>query len=166
MVLSYRKICMAMLMFAFVASVAAAQSTAPTSPRDPLWNGTLIGLGAGLGSTAVLDAVFCDNGFGGCDFPWAASLTLGGIGAAAGAGIDFLIRRSSGGRTTRLWLAPIVGATRWGVLASLKLPRRGFSPPLRRPEHGTSSAPRDSIARSPVMGADVGIGIIAEAAQD
>jgi hypothetical protein len=65
------------LVFVLAANMAAAQSPNETPMRDSLWNGTLIGLGAGLGSVAVLDAVFCDNGFGGCDFPWAAVLTLG-----------------------------------------------------------------------------------------
>jgi hypothetical protein len=125
MLLRSRTISTAALTFVLVANAAAAQSTTPTSSRDSLWNGTLIGLGVGLGSTAALDAVSCDNGFAGCDFPWAATLTLGGIGAAAGAGIDFLIGRRSEGRTTRLWLAPIMGATRWGVVASLELPQPG-----------------------------------------
>jgi hypothetical protein len=73
----------------------------------------------------ILDAVFCENGFGGCDTPWAAYLTLGGIGAGAGAGIDFLIGRKSDSRTTLLRLSPMAGA-RKGVLVSVSLPRRPF----------------------------------------
>jgi hypothetical protein len=110
--------------FALVANVAAAQPVNQTSGRDSLWNGTLIGLGAGVGATAALDAVFCENGFGGCDFPWAALVTLGGIGAGAGAGIDFLIGRNK----TTVRLSPLIGATRKGVLASLVLPQPGSRP--------------------------------------
>lgn len=89
--------------------------------RDSLWNGTLIGLGAGIGAAAALDAVFCEAEGGRCDFPWAAYLTLGGVGAAAGAGIDFLIGRDRGpdaGRTT-LRVAPVVSRQRKGVAASV-----------------------------------------------
>ena len=77
---------------------------------------------------AVLDAAFCENGFGGCDFPWAAVITLGGIGAAAGAGIDFLIRRDSNARKVTLRLSPMIGGTRKGVLASVVLPERASLP--------------------------------------
>jgi hypothetical protein len=112
------------LVFALSANVAAAQSPDQVPRRDSLWNGTLIGLGAGVGSVAALDAVFCENGFGGCDFPWAAVLTLGGIGAAAGAGIDFLIRRDPDGGNVTLRLTPMIGGARKGVLASVVLPRR------------------------------------------
>ena len=104
------------LALTLVANMAAAQSPSAPRTRDSLWNGTLIGLGAGVGSVAVLDAVFCENGFGGCDFPWAAVVILGGIGAGAGAGIDFLIGRHE--RTTTLRLSPILGRTRKGVLAT------------------------------------------------
>jgi hypothetical protein len=90
-----------------------------------LWNGTLIGLGVGAGAAASLDAIFCDAEGGRCDFPWRAYLMLGGIGAAAGAGIDLLIARNpSGGAAaagrTRLRLAPVVGRERKGVLASVR----------------------------------------------
>jgi len=118
----YQKVGVAVLIFALVANVAAAQSVTPTSQRDPLWNGAVIGFAAGVGSAAALDAVFCDNGFGGCDTPWAAYLTLGAIGAAAGAGIDFLIGRKSSGQTT-VRIAPLVGPTRRGVYMSLRLPQ-------------------------------------------
>lgn len=117
----FRKVGMTALAFVLFANVAAAQSVNQSSTRDSLWNGTLIGLGAGVGAAAALDAVFCENGFGGCDFPWAAYLALGGIGAGAGAGIDFLIGRTSGERKTTLRLLPIAGRGRRGVLASLVL---------------------------------------------
>jgi len=108
-----------MLALALCANVASAQSATTPPTRDSLWNGTLIGLGAGIGSAAALDATFCDNGFGGCDFPWAAYLTLGGIGAGTGAAIDFLIGRRPGPRTTTLRVVPLVGHGRKGVMASL-----------------------------------------------
>ena len=154
--LRFQQVGTAALFFALVANVAAAQSVTQTSGRDSLWNGTLIGLGAGLGSTAALDAVFCDNGFGGCDFPWAAYLTLGGIGAAAGAGIDFLIGRTSDGRTTSLRLSPIVGAKRRGVLASLKLPQARSLPRLEVRERPASGGRRDSVWNGTFIGAGVG----------
>ena len=56
------------VMFVLFASTAAGQSVNQRSERDSLWNGALIGVGAGIGSAAALDAVFCDNGFGGCIF--------------------------------------------------------------------------------------------------
>ena len=154
--LRLKKIGTAALVFALVANVAAAQSASQTSSPDSLWNGTLIGLGAGIGSAAALDAVFCDNGFGGCDFPWAAYLTLGGIGAAAGAGIDFSIGRRSDGRTTTLRLSPIVGRTRRGVLASLQLPQGGSLPPLKAREPAAPVRPRDSVWNGTFLGAGVG----------
>jgi hypothetical protein len=117
--LRFRHVAIGMLVFALAANAAAAQSVNQASGRDPLWNGTLIGLGAGIGSAAALDAVFCDNGFGGCDVPWAAYLTLGAIGAGAGAGIDFLIGRKDA-RTTTLRLLPIVGPGRKGVLVKIR----------------------------------------------
>jgi hypothetical protein len=124
----FRTVGLASLILALFASTTSAQSLNQASGRDSLWNGTLIGLGAGIGSAAALDAVFCENGFGGCDFPWAAYLTLGGIGAGAGAGIDALIGRRSNGRTTTLRLSPIIGPARKGIRVSLLLPQRG-SPP-------------------------------------
>jgi hypothetical protein len=118
------------------AGVAAAQPASPAPKRDSLVNGTLIGLGAGVASVAVLDAAFCDNGFGNCDFPWTAVLVLGGIGAGAGAGIDFLIGRDSG-RTTTLRLSPIISDTRKGVRVSLMLPaRQDRAKPVTRPTRG------------------------------
>ena len=117
------------LVLTLVANMAAAQSANKTPARDSLWNGTLIGLGAGVGSVAVLDAVFCENGFGGCDFPWAALVTLGGIGAGAGAGIDFLIGRNSDQPRTTLRLSPILGHTRKGVRATLVFRERGTAEP-------------------------------------
>lgn len=132
--LRFPKAAVATLVFALMADVAAAQPVNQRSGRDSLWNGALIGLGVGVGSTAALDAVFCENGFGGCDFPWAAYLTLGGIGAAAGAGIDFLIGRGSDKSQTTVRLSPIIGATRKGVRVSLALPQRGVTvvnPPSR-----------------------------------
>jgi hypothetical protein len=152
--LRFKKAGAAVLVFALVASVASAQSVTQTPSRDSLWNGTLIGLGAGIGSAAALDAVFCDNGFGGCDFPWAAYLTLGGIGAGAGAGIDFLIGRKDG-RTTALRLSPIIGPARRGVLASLKLPQAGSLPPLQA-HRKTSTGRRDSVWNGSVIGAGIG----------
>jgi hypothetical protein len=130
---------LAALVVSLIANVASAQSAADPPRRDSLWNGTLIGAGAGVASAAALDAVFCDNGFGGCDFPWAATLTLGAIGAGAGAGIDFLIGRTPGGRNTTLRLAPILGASRKGVLASLMLSQRGSLRALKAQEHPNRS---------------------------
>jgi hypothetical protein len=154
--LRFERVGTAALVFALVANVAAAQPVTQTSGRDSLWNGTLIGLGAGVGSAAALDAVFCENGFGGCDFPWAAYLTLGGIGAAAGAGIDFLIGRTSDGRTSTVRLSPIVGPTRRGVLASLKLPQAGSLPRLDARERAPSRGRADSVWNGTFIGAGAG----------
>jgi hypothetical protein len=154
--LRFHKVGIATLVFALLANVAAAQSANEPSNRDSLWNGTLIGLGAGVGSAAALDAVFCDNGFGGCDFPWAAYLTLGGIGAGAGAGIDFLIGRRSDERKTTLRISPIVGRARKGVLASLVLPQPGSLPPPLKAQERASAGRRDSLWNGTLIGAGVG----------
>ena len=152
--LRFHNVGIAALAFSIFANAASAQSSQP-SGRDSLLNGTLIGLGAGVGSAAALDAVFCDNGFGGCDFPWAAYLTLGGIGAGAGAGIDFLIGRKSGEQKTALRISPIVGPTRKGVLASLVLPQRGSLPALKAQERAPGGR-RDSVWNGTLIGAGVG----------
>jgi hypothetical protein len=154
--LGFRKVGTMAAVFALVANVAAAQSATQPPARDSLWNGTLIGLGAGLGSVAVLDAMFCDNGFGGCDFPWAASLLLGGIGAGAGAGIDFLI--GSNERKTTVRLSPIIGRARQGVAASLLLPQPGSLPPLARVRQRATGRRGDSIWNGTLIGAGVGLG--------
>jgi len=98
------------------------QGATQPARRDSLLNGTLIGLAAGIGTAAALDAVFCENGFGGCDFPWRAYLVFGGIGAGAGAGIDFLIgpKVSSMPPGASLNLAPMVSRGAQGVRASLR----------------------------------------------
>jgi hypothetical protein len=124
---SHRRVGFA-LALTLVANMAAAQTTNQRPARDSLWNGTLIGLGAGLASVAALDAAFCENGFGGCDFPWAAVVILGGIGAGAGAGIDFLIGRKSDEGTITLRISPVLGHTGKGVLASVVLRERKRGP--------------------------------------
>ena len=134
----------AALLVTVCANVSAAQSPAPTPApaRDPLWNGALIGLGAGIGSAAALDAVSCENGFAGCDFPWAAYLTLGGIGAGTGAAIDFLIGRHPRPGTSTVRVVPIVGHGRKGVLASLTLPLRTSRSAARQERHRTPDVRR------------------------
>jgi hypothetical protein len=146
----------AALVFALLANAAAAQSVNQPPTRDALWNGTLIGLGAGIGSAAALDAAFCDNGFGGCDFPWAAYLTLGGVGAGAGAGIDFLVGRSSPEQHTMIRFAPIVSPARKGVVASLVLPRAASLPTLAAAQQRASVERRDSVWDGALIGAGVG----------
>lgn len=137
--LAFPKVGIVALVFALGVNVASAQSVPQPSGRDSLWNGALIGAGAGVASVAALDAVFCENGFGGCDFPWAAVITLGGIGAAAGAGIDFLIGRDVNARPATVRVAPIIGPTRKGMLASVALP--WGSPPV--PPRARVSRPSD-----------------------
>jgi hypothetical protein len=145
----------ATLLFALVTNAAAAQSVTQASERDSLWNGTLIGAAAGVGSTAALDAVFCDNGFGGCDVPWAAYLTLGGLGAGAGAGIDLMIGRTSNERRTALRLLPLLGGRRTGVLGSLVLPQQGSLPALRT-QAPEAPRRRDSVWDGVLIGAGIG----------
>jgi hypothetical protein len=154
--LRFHKVGIAALVFALAANVAAAQSVNQNPRRDSVWNGALIGAGAGVASAAALDALFCDNGFGGCDAPWKAYLTLGGIGAGAGAGIDFLIGRKSDPRTTTLRLSPIVGRTRKGMLASLVLPQPGSLPALAKAQGRASSGRRDSVWNGTLIGAAAG----------
>ena len=154
----FRTIGFASLMLALFASATSAQSLNRAPGRDSLWNGTLIGLGAGIGSAAALDAVFCESGFGGCDFPWAAYLTLGGIGAGAGAGIDALIGRRSNERTTTLRLTPIIGPARKGIRASLLLPQRDSLPALLKSQTPAPGARRDSVWNGLLIGAGIGAG--------
>ena len=143
-------------------AAAQAQTKAGGAPqtghRDSVWNGTLIGLGAGIGSAAALDAVFCDNGFGGCDAPWAAYLTLGGIGAGAGAGIDWLIGRKSAARPSALHVSPILGGTRKGIRASLTLPDTASLPALAKARQSSRNDRRDSVWDGALIGAAVGAG--------
>ena len=102
-------------------TAAADQAgSASAARRDSLWNGTLIGAAAGAAAAATLDEIFCDSGDGRCDFPWKAYLMLGGIGAAAGAGIDLLIGRDRDDTRTALRLVPVVGRDAKGVRVSLK----------------------------------------------
>ena len=144
------------LLLALCATGAAAQSAPQSSGRDSLLNGALIGAGAGIASAAAIDAASCDNGFGGCDAPWKAYITLGGIGAAAGAGIDFLIGRSANGRTSALRVAPIIGPARKGVRASLLLPSPGSLPPLLQARERASARGRDSLWNGALIGAGAG----------
>ena len=88
--------------------------------RDPLWNGALIGAAAGIGSVVALDALLCEVPSGRCDTPWLAYFTLGGIGAAAGAGIDFLIGRKQDETRPVVRLGPVMGRDTTGVRASIR----------------------------------------------
>lgn len=101
-------------------ATAGQAGSGGTARRDSLLNGTLIGAAAGAAAAATLDEIFCDSGDGRCDFPWKAYLVLGGIGAAAGAGIDFLIGRDRDDTKTSLRLAPVVGRQAKGVRVSLR----------------------------------------------
>ena len=152
----FRTVGFASLILALFTSATSAQSLNQAPERDSLWNGTLIGLGAGIGSAAALDVVFCENGFGGCDFPWAAYLTLGGIGAGAGAGIDALIGRRSNKTTLRL--SPIIGPARKGIRASLLLPQRDSLPALLKAQERAPGARRDSVWNGLLIGAGIGAG--------
>ena len=150
----FHKVGLAALMLALFANVASAQTS---SGSDSVWNGALIGAGVGIGSAAALDAVFCDNGFGGCDAPWKAYLVLGGIGAGAGAGIDFLIGRNDQRRTT-LRLAPILAPGRQGVRASLRFPDRGSLPAPATMRQDGAGERRDSVWNGTLIGAGIGAG--------
>ena len=152
----FRNVGFASLILALFVSATSAQSLNQASRRDSLWNGTLIGLGAGIGSAAALDTVFCENGFGGCDFPWVAYFTLGGIGAGAGAGIDALIGRRSNKTTLRL--SPIIGPARKGIRASLLLPQRNSLPALLNAQDRAPGARRDSVWNGLLIGAGIGAG--------
>jgi len=145
----------AALLVALSVNAAAAQST-QNSGRDAVWNGAVIGAAAGAGSAAIIDALFCDNGFGRCHQPWKPYLVLGGIGAAAGAGIDALIGRNANRRTSALVLSPIIGAATKGVRASLLLPQAGSLPPLMKAQERASGQRRDSVWNGALIGAAIG----------
>ena len=93
---------------------------ADSGRRDSLWNGILIGTAVGVGSVVALDALLCDIPDGRCDTPWLAYLTLGGVGAAAGAGIDFVIGRNKNDPPTTVRLAPVVNRNVQGIRASIR----------------------------------------------
>jgi hypothetical protein len=96
--------------------------------RDPLWNGTLIGLGAGLGAAALVIAssdrlssecgVDCPNG--------RIVLTMGGIGAGMRALLDATINhlvtvyRSPGQQSSAVQVAPFVSKTATGIQLSVR----------------------------------------------
>jgi hypothetical protein len=91
--------------------------------RDPLANGLMIGLLAGVGVAAAFDAGYCRSGGGHCEGIAGAYLSFGGIGAAAGLGIDAL----RGGRLLYessspegVTLSPVIGRERFGMLASIR----------------------------------------------
>lgn len=147
---------MAALLLALFAAGAAAQSTSQGSGRDSVWKGAVIGAAVGVGSAAAIDAAFCDNGFGGCHQPWKPYLVLGGIGAAAGAGIDFVIGRRGNDRSAALRLSPIVGPARKGLRASLVLPQPGSLPPLVKAQEQASAQRRDSVWNGALIGAAIG----------
>jgi hypothetical protein len=74
-----------------VAAPATARR-APARRRDPLWNGILIGLGAGIGGGYLWARNTCGSNNRECDFrAYPVGVVAGaGIGAAAGAIIDAL----------------------------------------------------------------------------
>jgi hypothetical protein len=136
-------------------AVFESQAAPRSTSRDSLWNGALIGAGAGAAATLALDAVFCEAGFGHCDVPWRGYLILGGIGAAAGAGIDYLIGRQS---NQRVRVSPIISRTRQGVAASLLLPGSGSLPAPVRVRQDRPAERRDSVWNGALIGAGIGAG--------
>jgi len=91
-----KRIALALILLMSIASVAAAQTPQPSGvvvrQSDSLWNGALIGAGAGVASGLF----FCtrmepwDN----CRDDYEAMFKLGAIGAGIGMGIDALIRKT------------------------------------------------------------------------
>ena len=137
---------------------AGQAGMANTARGDSLWNGALIGAGAGAAAAASLDAIFCDAEGGGCDFPWKAYLVLGGIGAAAGAGIDFLIGRQSNQSPRAFTVSPVISRTRQGIAASLRLPGRGSLPAPVTVRQERPAQRRDSVWNGALIGAGIGAG--------
>ena len=161
---SVHRAAVAVLVVTLMTDITAAQSatgvaqTAGSPARDSLWNGMLIGLGAGIGAAATLDAVFCDAEGGRCDFPWAAYLTLGGIGAGAGAGIDFLIGRKSDQGKATVSLSPVISRSRKAILASLVFPAARSLPPLAKAQQNGTLAQHDSVWYGALIGGGIGAG--------
>ena len=103
-------------------------------PHDTLANGALIGFAAGaaLGLLGVIaeERAECEpGGFFSCGDPTAAAYilapaVLGGLGAAAGLGIDALIRKEPNlyrrGAGTHMVLAPALGRGMRGVVVTLR----------------------------------------------
>src|SRR5688500_18686578 len=105
-------------------SIASAQtpSTGTVAARqsDSLWNGALIGAGAGVASHLLVCRTMepwqvCRNDFG-------PMLTFGALGAGIGMGIDALIRKTvyqSARGATQIHAAPLVGRRAKGLRLSV-----------------------------------------------
>jgi len=90
--------------------------------RDSLRNGTLVGLAIGLGLAWSFDFTYCSSVGGHCP---ALYLAFGGIGAAAGMGIDASIRGKqvlyrSPSQMKGVTLSPVVSRDRKGMLALIR----------------------------------------------
>ena len=94
---------------------------------DPVLNGAIIGAVAGAAYFATMLAIFAHDDGGGVIVPtvFIGGMTIAGMGAAAGAGIDALITRrqviyqQSGGRT-RVSLSPVFGHGRRGAAVTVR----------------------------------------------
>ena len=104
-----------------------ASATAARRRRgDPLWNGALIGFGAGA-VVGLIGANACNNDFG-CTSSTGTFVALwGGIGAGIGLAVDALLSSQHGvfpprgrvGDDARVRVSPSVGQRRAAVTASL-----------------------------------------------
>ena len=95
---------------------------------DSLWNGAVIGAAAGGGYFATLMIIFHNYSDGGdviVPTMIAGGAMIVGMGAAAGVGLDALIRRShviyrKNGSGTKVSVAPLFGSGRRGAAVSVR----------------------------------------------
>ena len=108
---------------------AADVSSIRQRRRDPLRNGTLIGIGVGVIPGVLLSAMvhsYANNEGGSPGRAVATSMIFSlGVGAALGAGVDAMIQGShviygpTGAARKRLTVSPLLAADRRGVAVSL-----------------------------------------------
>ena len=120
-----KRIALALTLTMSIASLAAAQTpqTSGVAVRqsDSLWNGALIGAGAGVASGLF----FCTRmePWENCRDDYEAMFTFGAIGAGIGMGIDALMRKSvfqSASGAMEVHGSPILSRRGKGLRLSLK----------------------------------------------
>ena len=120
-----KRIAFALIFFVSTTSIASAQASqtpvVAIRQSDSLWNGALIGAGAGVASGLM----FCRlmEPWENCRDDFGSILTVGAIGAGIGIGIDALIRRKvyqTASGAAEVYAAPIVGRRGQGLRLSVR----------------------------------------------
>ena len=106
------------------APVRSSGNQSPNQPvrRDSLWNGTLIGIGVGAMTGALVGLSVTDSERYGFNVPLTAGVIGAGIGAGVGAGIDAARGKpaASHQREPRMQLSPLFTNKTRGLLAWIR----------------------------------------------